>query len=139
MTLNSRRSEGELVTSVPGTDSAPLTPVLANVQVPGLVHVAELDNWKYDGPIWYSKERSAGFWKRGDDSTLGVTDYTHDLNAMHKAEAAVTNEVGLGIVPGDAMSRKFRDMAGRLNSMVAAEADEVFLSVSGIAIKIKGS
>lgn len=50
----------------------------------------------------------------------------------------VTNEVGLGIVPDNALAREFRDRAGRLNQAVAARADEVVLVVSGIPMVIKG-
>lgn len=49
----------------------------------------------------------------------------------------VTNEVGLGIVPGNPMSRAFRDIAGRMNQYLAREADEVYFTVSGIPMKIK--
>jgi len=49
----------------------------------------------------------------------------------------VTNEVGLGIVPGNELARAFRDNAGRLNAMVAAEADEAWLMVSGLPLRIK--
>jgi len=49
----------------------------------------------------------------------------------------VTNEVGMGIVPADAVSRLFRDCAGILNQRIAASADEVFLCVAGIAVKVK--
>lgn len=48
----------------------------------------------------------------------------------------VTNEVGLGIVPADALSRRFRDLAGRCNQVVAALADSVTFMVSGIPIVI---
>jgi adenosylcobinamide kinase/adenosylcobinamide-phosphate guanylyltransferase len=50
----------------------------------------------------------------------------------------VTNEVGLGIVPADAASRRFRDLQGRCNQVMAAAADEVYFLVSGIPMKIKG-
>ncbi len=50
----------------------------------------------------------------------------------------VTNEVGLGIVPADALSRRFRDLAGRCNQVMAAAADEVYFVVSGVPLKIKG-
>ncbi|MEQ0263281.1 bifunctional adenosylcobinamide kinase/adenosylcobinamide-phosphate guanylyltransferase [Klebsiella sp. CN_Kp073] len=49
----------------------------------------------------------------------------------------VTNEVGLGIVPDNRLARHFRDIAGRVNQMLAAAADEVWLVVSGIGVKIK--
>lgn len=49
----------------------------------------------------------------------------------------VSNEVGLGIVPDNALARRFRDAAGRLNQEVAAVADEVLLMAAGLPIKVK--
>lgn len=49
----------------------------------------------------------------------------------------VTNEVGMGIVPENRLARHFRDIAGRVNQRLAAAADEVWLVVSGIGVKIK--
>lgn len=49
----------------------------------------------------------------------------------------VTNEVGWGIVPENKLAREYRDLAGIINQKVAAEADEVFLVVSGIGVNIK--
>src|ERR1700741_56690 len=46
----------------------------------------------------------------------------------------VTNEVGLGIVPDNALARQFRDAAGILNQMVARVADEVEFVVAGLPI-----
>lgn len=49
----------------------------------------------------------------------------------------VSNEVGMGIVPGDAAARQFRDCAGVMNQRVAEAADAVYLSVSGLPVKLK--
>ena len=49
----------------------------------------------------------------------------------------VSNEVGMGIVPDNALARTFRDLAGRANQMLAAAADEVYVSISGIPLKLK--
>ena len=49
----------------------------------------------------------------------------------------VSNEVGMGIVPDNRLARKFRDMAGKANQIVAQAADEVYLVVSGIPVTIK--
>jgi len=49
----------------------------------------------------------------------------------------VTNEVGMGIVPDNALARQYRDIAGMVNQKVAACADEVYLVVSGLAVEIK--
>jgi len=50
----------------------------------------------------------------------------------------VSNEVGMGIVPGNDMARRFRDIAGFLNQRVAEIAHEVYLLISGIPLKVKG-
>ena len=49
----------------------------------------------------------------------------------------VTNEVGSGIVPDNALARAFRDAAGMLNQWIAASADEVILAVAGLPLKVK--
>lgn len=51
---------------------------------------------------------------------------------------AVSNEVGMGIVPAEAVSRAFRDLAGRVNQQVASLADRVVLMVSGLPLEVKG-
>jgi len=59
------------------------------------------------------------------------------LPAQRTPVVIVTNEVGMGIVPDNALARAFRDAAGLLNQWVAAAADEVFLAVSGLPMKVK--
>ncbi|MGA1862064.1 bifunctional adenosylcobinamide kinase/adenosylcobinamide-phosphate guanylyltransferase [Deferribacter thermophilus] len=49
----------------------------------------------------------------------------------------ITNEVGFGVIPADSMTRKYVDTLGILNQKIAALADECYLLVSGIPIKIK--
>ncbi len=49
----------------------------------------------------------------------------------------VSNEVGLGVVPDNALGRSFRDIAGKVNQIVAAKADEVIFMVAGLPWKIK--
>jgi adenosylcobinamide kinase/adenosylcobinamide-phosphate guanylyltransferase len=49
----------------------------------------------------------------------------------------VTNEVGCGIVPENALARQFRDLAGELNQMAAQAASEVYWTAFGIALKVK--
>lgn len=49
----------------------------------------------------------------------------------------VSNEVGMGIVPDNMLARTFRDVAGRANQKLAAAADEVYLCVSGIPMRVK--
>jgi len=49
----------------------------------------------------------------------------------------ISNEVGSGIVPDNALSRTFRDMQGFANQAIAAEADEAHLLVAGLPIRLK--
>ena len=49
----------------------------------------------------------------------------------------VASETGLGIVPENRLSRRFRDANGRLNQTVAALADKVFFVAAGIALRLK--
>jgi adenosylcobinamide kinase/adenosylcobinamide-phosphate guanylyltransferase len=50
----------------------------------------------------------------------------------------VTNELGMGIVPSNRLSRLYRDLVGKANQQVVSEADEVYFLVSGIPMKLKG-
>jgi adenosylcobinamide kinase/adenosylcobinamide-phosphate guanylyltransferase len=66
-----------------------------------------------------------------------------DLAAVARRHAGglwlVSNEVGLGIVPDNPLSRRFRDEAGRLHQQLAAAADQVVLMVAGIAMVVKAA
>ena len=59
------------------------------------------------------------------------------LPAQRDSIVFVTNEVGSGIVPENALARAFRDAAGTLNQWIAAQADEVILAVAGLPMKVK--
>lgn len=50
----------------------------------------------------------------------------------------VTNEIGMGIVPDNPMSRRYRDLAGRCNQVMADRADAVVFMVSGLPLMVKG-
>lgn len=63
------------------------------------------------------------------------------LAALRTTQAAqvlvVTNEVGMGIVPADPLTRRWRDLAGRVNQAVAELADHVLLMICGYPIVIR--
>jgi adenosylcobinamide kinase/adenosylcobinamide-phosphate guanylyltransferase len=50
---------------------------------------------------------------------------------------AVTNEVGLGVVPATPLGRLYRDTLGRVNQLVALHAAAVYLVVSGLAVELR--
>jgi len=49
----------------------------------------------------------------------------------------VTNELGSGIVPENPLARSFRDLNGEVNQMLAEAANEVYLVVAGLPLKLK--
>lgn len=51
----------------------------------------------------------------------------------------VTNEVGLGIVPDNAMARMFRDLAGSAHQRIAEICDDVYFVVAGLPMVLKGA
>lgn len=62
------------------------------------------------------------------------------IDALEQARSPVilvSNEVGMGIVPDNALARQFRDMAGRLNQDVAAIAHRAELVVAGLVVPLK--
>lgn len=90
-----------------------------------------------------------------DCITLWATNFFFDLNSNVEASLAalktefdtltsqeahfifVTNEIGMGEMSQNELQRKFADLQGWFNQYVASHADEVYLLVSGIAMKIK--
>jgi adenosylcobinamide kinase / adenosylcobinamide-phosphate guanylyltransferase len=50
----------------------------------------------------------------------------------------VSNELGMGVVPPSPLGRYYRDIAGRMNQLIADVAETVYFVVSGIPVKIKG-
>jgi adenosylcobinamide kinase/adenosylcobinamide-phosphate guanylyltransferase len=74
-------------------------------------------------------------------NSMGLEDKTEETVAVALESTAdviiVTNEVGCGIVPENALAREFRDRAGRMNQRFAEAADEVYWMVFGQALRIK--
>lgn len=71
------------------------------------------------------------------DTDAATDDLIRALSACHATVILVASETGLGIVPENKLSRRFRDANGRLNQAVAALADDVFFVTAGIALRIK--
>lgn len=60
------------------------------------------------------------------------------LNQMEASWIVVSNEVGMGLVPETKLGRAYRDILGKINQLLARQAAEVYLMVSGIPVKVKG-
>ena len=76
----------------------------------------------------------------GDESKIEET-ISQFINAIEKAAGPivlVSNEVGAGIVPENALARQYRDIIGRVNQDVAKTAGRVIWMVAGIPVTVKG-
>ncbi|QOZ35281.1 bifunctional adenosylcobinamide kinase/adenosylcobinamide-phosphate guanylyltransferase [Bradyrhizobium sp. CCBAU 53421] len=71
------------------------------------------------------------------DWSREVTRLADALPRQHSPVIMVTNEVGFGIVPDNALARTFRDAAGLMNQSIAGAADEVEFVVAGLPMKLK--
>jgi adenosylcobinamide kinase / adenosylcobinamide-phosphate guanylyltransferase len=59
------------------------------------------------------------------------------LRASDITAIVVTNEVGMGLVPEYPLGRAFRDIAGRAGQLLASHADEVYMTVLGLPLRLK--
>jgi len=59
------------------------------------------------------------------------------INSLKGNEIIVTNETGLGIIPDTPLVREYSMHLGNINKMLAKKADEVYLMVSGLKVKVK--
>ncbi len=72
-----------------------------------------------------------------DDILNQVRELCLAVRTGSASAVVVSNQVGCGVVPDNALSRRFRDLVGWANQIVAAEADEVHLVTAGIAQRLK--
>jgi adenosylcobinamide kinase/adenosylcobinamide-phosphate guanylyltransferase len=66
-----------------------------------------------------------------------VSTLIREIRQVRARVVVVTNELGMGLVPFDCDTRRFRDLAGEVNQQLAAGADEVHLSVAGLSLQMK--
>ena len=57
--------------------------------------------------------------------------------ALDKTVVFVLNDVGCGIIPDNALARKFIDISGKLSQLIASKCDEVYHTIAGISTRIK--
>ncbi len=80
------------------------------------------------------------FHDNGDDEKLSLEDMKREIDRLLAQDAIfilVTNEIGLGGTSGNEIHRKFTELLGFVNQYAAEKADEVYLSIAGVQVKIK--
>ena len=80
------------------------------------------------------------FFDNKSDIDLSLKEIKEEFDKLCAEEAYlifVTNEIGMGGVSPDEIQRKFTDLQGWVNQYIVSKANEVFLMVSGIPLKVK--
>jgi adenosyl cobinamide kinase/adenosyl cobinamide phosphate guanylyltransferase len=104
-----------------------LEPALSSTTVEGTVVIDCLT-------LWVANLLGAG---RTDAEVLAGAGKVAVLAGERPGKVVVvTNDVGSGIVPGDALSRRYRDLLGRVNSVFAEKAADAFLVVAGLVVPL---
>lgn len=112
------------------TVKAPLAlgPMLAEAAAPDAVVLVDCLT------LWLTNVMLAG-----DDVEAAGKALARGLPALRGPVVFVSNEVGAGIVPDNALARRFRDAQGRLNQDMAAACDVAVLVVAGLPLVLKGT
>ncbi len=108
------------------TVEAPLAPETAIAGAEGLVLMDCVTVWL--GNLMHHERDLAA----STEALIGA------VRASRARIILVSNEVGLSIVPENAMARRFRDAQGFANQRIAAAADEVYFVAAGLPLKLKG-
>ncbi len=74
----------------------------------------------------------------GDRVIEEIEELVRCLDGWEGTFIVISNEVGLGLVPGDKLSRDYRDLLGKANQLLAEHASRVYFLAAGIPVKIKG-
>ena len=85
--------------------------------------------------LWVSNALEAG-WSDAD-TEAAAAELARAAAAREAPTVVVSNEVGLGVVPETPLGRRYRDVLGRVNAVVAAEADRALLVVAGRALELR--
>ncbi|MGC8633495.1 MAG: bifunctional adenosylcobinamide kinase/adenosylcobinamide-phosphate guanylyltransferase [Candidatus Limnocylindrales bacterium] len=133
-----RRPAGWVTLEAPLDIGASLAAVASGIEV---VLVDCLAVWAANRLLAIGEPAREGWWDQVATLERGLTQELDLLVTTALAAAwdllLVTNEVGFGIVPPTELGRAYRDLLGRLNQVVAARADEVYLVVAGLAVDMK--
>ena len=80
----------------------------------------------------------ANLMERGLDPLLEARRFLSAVEESGKRVIAVSNEVGMGIVPQNPLARRYRDLLGQVNALLAEAAQEAYLLVAGRALPLGG-
>lgn len=85
--------------------------------------------------LYVHEQKSAAI----DDSTIAelCAAWLKQASHLDGTVIVVTNEVGLGVVPDNALARKYRDLVGTCNQLIGKRADEVTLVSCGLPLSLK--
>ena len=83
--------------------------------------------------LWAANRLAAG----GDVVEAEARDAARAAARRSATTIAVSNEVGMGVVPASELGRAFRDTLGRVNAIWAAAATECFLVVAGRRLELR--
>ena len=84
--------------------------------------------------LWLSNLMEAGRDPDAEAEALAL-----GLDGVAGPVVFVSNEVGLGVIPANALARAFVDAAGRINQRLAQRADRVVFPAAGLPLVLKGS
>jgi adenosylcobinamide kinase/adenosylcobinamide-phosphate guanylyltransferase len=104
-----------------------LAPVLEAASGRGAVLLDSLTLWVSARMLGGEKSRTLEEFER----------FVGRASALSEPVILVSDEVGLGVVPGSPEGRRFRDLLGLVNQRAAAAAEEVYVCVAGISYRIK--
>ena len=111
-----------------------VTRALREAGASGVVVVDCLTLWVNN--LMYAAEKAGKVFGE-DEMSVRANELVATCRATPAAVILVTNEVGMGIVPDNALARRYRDLVGRCNQVAAAGADRVTLVVSGVPVEIE--
>jgi adenosyl cobinamide kinase/adenosyl cobinamide phosphate guanylyltransferase len=84
--------------------------------------------------LWVANALDAGW--RDEEVERAAAAVATIAAGREQPTVVVTNEVGLGLVPENALGRAYRDLLGRVNAVFAAEAEQAYLMVAGRTLEL---